>query len=497
MTQDTRPPGTELLGVAEMGRADGLAVAAGVPSLDLMEAAGKAVADTIRAHWPRRSVVVLCGPGNNGGDGFVAARYLRDARWPVRVSLLGSRDALKGDAKANADRWAGDIEQLSPQTLAGASLLVDALFGAGLARPLDGEAHAVVAAINAGEVPCVAVDVPSGVHGDTGEVLGNAPRCALTVSFFRRKPGHLLRPGRDLAGEIVVADIGIPDTVLGRIQPKTFVNGPQLWASALRWPDADSHKYTRGHALIIGGERMTGAARLAARAARRVGAGVVTIAAPECAVPIHLAGDPGQLVIALSENADMEAVVSERKRTAVLMGPGNETGAETRRRVIGALRSEAAVVLDAGALTTFADDPRDLFGWIKGHTRRACVLTPHDGEFARLFDVAGDRLTRCRRAAQESHAVVLLKGNDTVIAAPDGRAAISEASSPWLATAGTGDVLSGVIVGLLAQGVAPFEAACAGAWMQAAGAERFGPGLIAEDIADQLPGVVADLYKSR
>ncbi|HYE93009.1 MAG TPA: NAD(P)H-hydrate dehydratase, partial [Terriglobales bacterium] len=435
----------ELLSVAEMGRADALAVQAGVPSLDLMEAAGKAVADTIRAHWPRRPVVVLCGPGNNGGDGFVAARHLREARWPVRVALLGSLDALKGDAKTNADRWGDVVEALSPRSLDGAGLVVDALFGAGLTRALDGAAREVVEAVNARDVPCVAVDVPSGVHGDTGVVMGAAPECELTVTFFRRKPGHLLRPGRDLCGEVVVADIGIPEQVLNTIAPAVFINQPELWAKALRWPHADSHKYTRGHALIVGGERMTGAARLAARAARRVGAGVVTLAAPECAVPIYLAGDPGQLVIALPEHADLETLIAERRRNAVLMGPGNDADMETQRRVIGALKSDAAVVLDAGALTAFSDDPEALFGWIEGRRSGACVMTPHDGEFARLFEDDGDRLTRCRRAARESHAVVLLKGNDTVIAAPDGRAAISEASPPWLATAGTGDVLSGVI----------------------------------------------------
>lgn len=489
---------TELLSVAEMSRADALAVDAGVPSLDLMEAAGKAVADTIRAHWPRRSVVVLCGPGNNGGDGFVAARHLREARWPVRVALLGSRDALKGDAKVNAERWGDFVEALSVNSLDGVGLVVDALFGAGLTRALDGVAREVIEAVNARDVPCVAVDVPSGVHGDTGAVPGGvAPECELTVTFFRRKPGHLMRPGRDLCGEVVLADIGIPERVLNSIAPTTFVNQPELWAKALKWPHADSHKYTRGHALIVGGERMTGAARLAARAARRVGAGIVTIGAPERAVPIYLAGDPGQLVVALPEHIDLETVIAERRRNAVLMGPGNEADMETQRRVIGALKSDAAAVLDAGAITAFGDDPANLFGWIRDQKARACVMTPHDGEFARLFEDDGDRLTRCRRAARESHAVVLLKGNDTVIASPDGHAAIGEAAPPWLATAGTGDVLSGLIVGLLAQNLPAFEAAAAAAWMHSEAAARVGAGLIAEDIPEQLPAVLAELYKSR
>ena len=480
-----------LLTVEEMGQADGLAVAAGVPSLDLMEAAGRAVADAVEVQWSPRPVSILCGPDNNGGDGFVVARLLRERGWPVRVGLLGTRDALKGDAKVNAERWTGLLEPLSVSLLDGTSLVVDAVFGAGLARPLDGVARAVIEAVDARGIPCVAVDVPSGVSGNTGEVLGAAPRCALTVTFFRKKPGHLFRPGRDLCGRIVVADIGIPNAVLDRIQPRAFENGPDLWLRDLRWPGPDSHKYARGHALIVGGAAMTGAARLAARAARRVGAGLVTVAAPTAAVPVYLAGDPGQLVIALDETDDLELAMGEKKRSSVLVGPGNGVSPATRRHVIEALRSQSATVIDADGLTVFQDAPADLFAWVRG----PCVMTPHDGEFSRLFDTAGDRLARTRRAAATSHSVVLLKGADTVIAAPAGRAAINIAT-PWLATGGTGDVLAGLIVGLLSQGLPAFEATCAAAWMHARAGERIGPGLIAEDIAEQLPGILSELNES-
>ena len=480
---------TELLTVAEMARADALAIKAGVPSLDLMERAGRAVADAIAARWSQCAVSILCGPGNNGGDGFVVARLLGEKGWPVRVGLLG--DSLKGDAKVNADRWNGPIEELSIEMLKGAELIVDALFGAGLTRPLDGAARQVVEAIDKSQVPCVAVDVPSGVFGDTGEVIGCAPRCALTVTFFRKKPAHLMLPGRDLCGEIVLADIGIPSDVLTDIQPRTFENGPDLWRGALRLPGADSHKYTRGHALIVGGAEMTGAARLAARAARRVGAGMVTIASPAKAMPIYLAGDPGQLVIELDETSDLEDLMGEKKRSAVLIGPGNGISSTTRRHTVEALRSKASVVIDADALTVFQDAAQDLFSWVRG----PCVLTPHDGEFARLFDTGGDRIARTRRAAELSGAVVLLKGAVSVIAAPDGRVALNTATS-WLATAGTGDVLAGLIVGLLAQGLPAFEAACAAAWLHSAAGAAIGPGLIAEDISERLPGILADLFAS-
>ena len=480
----------EILTVAEMGRADALAVAAGVPSLDLMEAAGRAVADAIAARWTLRPVSILCGPGNNGGDGFVVARLLAERGWPVRLGLLG--DALKGDAKVNADRWNGSREPVSVDLLQNAGLVVDALFGAGLTRPLDGVARDLIEAINKSQVPCVAIDVPSGVFGDSGEVLGRAPACALTVTFFRKKPAHLMAPGRDLCGEVVLADIGIPRSVLTEIQPRTFENGPDLWRADLRRPGTDSHKYTRGHALIVGGAEMTGAARLAARAARRVGAGMVTIAAPAPATPIYLAGDPGQLVIKLDEKSDLENLMGETKRSAVLVGPGNGVSSTTQRHTVEALRSKAPTVIDADALSVFQGSSKDLFSWVRG----PCVLTPHDGEFARLFDTSGDRLIRVRRAAATSGAVILLKGAATVIAAPDGRAVINTAT-PWLATAGTGDVLAGFIVGLLAQGLPAFEAACAGAWFHSRAGAEIGPGLIAEDISEQIPGILAVLYASR
>jgi NAD(P)H-hydrate epimerase len=348
----------------------------------------------------------------------------------------------------------------------------------------------MVETISRRNLPCVAIDIPSGVHGDSGQVLGAAPRAALTVTFFRAKPGHMLLPGRALCGELIVADIGIPASVLDEITPATSANGPQLWQHQLRWPHAASHKYSRGHVLIVGGAEMTGAARLAARAARRVGTGMVSIAAPEAARAIYLAGDPGNLVTGLTDTPDIEELVADKRRTAVLVGPGNGATMATGRHAISALRAGKPVVVDADALSAFAHAPDDLFGF----TRRCpCVLTPHDGEFARLFSTEGDRLQRARRAAERCGAVVLLKGADTVIAAPDGRAAVNGNAPAWLATAGSGDVLAGLIVGLLAQGVPPFQAACAGAWMQGEAASRFGAGLIAEDLPEQIPAVLSAL----
>lgn len=484
MPKATGPHPHALLGIAEMARADALAVAAGVSGEALMEAAGWAVAQEIRRRWALRPTAVLCGPGNNGGDGFVAARLLAAAGWPVKVALLGSVDDLKGEAAVNAARWEGAIEPLDPIILDSDPLVVDALFGAGLTRPLAGQARVVVDELTRRGLDCVAIDVPSGVGGDSGAMIGkSAVHARLTVTFFRKKPGHLLLPGRLLAGEVVVADIGIPASVLAEIAPMTHENDPGLWLHLLPRPQIAGHKYDRGHALIVGGGAMTGAARLAARAARRVGAGLVTIAAPAEALAVYRAGDPGNIVVGSDE---FDALIADKRRNAVLLGPGNGIGPATRDRVAAALKARKACVLDADALTSFADDPAALWGLIRG----ACLITPHDGEFARLFACPGDRLARARAAAAIANSVVLLKGADTVIAAPDGRAAVNTNGPPDLATAGTGDVLAGLAVGLLAQGMAPFDAACAAAWLHGRAAASIGRGLIAEDLPDVLPSVL-------
>lgn len=479
--------GSELLTVDEMYRADAAAAASGVPSLDLMEAAGTAVFREIRRRWAPRPVVVLCGPGNNGGDGFVVARRLAGAGWPARVGLLGKRESLKGDAAVNAGRWDGPLEALSPEILDGGPLVVDALFGAGLGRPLEGVARALVERVAAEDLDCVGIDVPSGVHGDSGDILGAAPPCRLTVTFFRAKPGHFLRPGRDLRGDLVVADIGIPEAVLDPIAPKTFANGPALWAADFPWPTAASHKYGRGHAVVLGGGRMTGAARLAAAGARRAGAGLLTIVAPPKAVPVYQAGEPGVIVQPLKA---MPSLLADPRKNAYLLGPGAGVSDRTRRLVLGVLRAGRACVLDADALTAFQGRA---FPPVAG----PCVLTPHAGEFARLFSMEGGRLAAARRAAAGSGAVVLLKGADTVIAAPDGRAAINFNAPPDLATGGSGDVLAGLVLGLLAQGMAPFGAASAAAWLHGEAANETGPGLIAEDLPGAVPKVLKRLRDQR
>ena len=483
---------TALLDVNQMGEADRLTVVAGTPSNLLMENAGGSVAQAIIKRWSARPVTIMCGPGNNGGDGFVTARHLVEAGWSVRLALLGAREGLKGEAHHHAERWSGAVEPLTPASLEGAELVVDAIFGAGLSRALEGPAEETLAAAAQKGTPIVAIDVPSGVMGDTGEVLG-AVAVVLTVTFFRKKPGHLLLPGRLLCGEVIVTDIGTPPSVLDTIMPKTFENDPALWLAHLPRPKSGGNKYSRGHALISGGYPMTGAARMAARAAARAGAGLTTIAVTEIALPIYAAALTSIMVRPIAAPADFDRLLEDRRISAFLIGPGAGVGEETRSRALAMLGSGRATLLDADAITSFQDDPEALDRAIVD----ACVVTPHEGEFKRVFDASGDKLQRTRAAARRSGAIIVLKGADTVIAAPDGRAIINANAPPTLATAGSGDVLSGIVLGLLAQGMEPFLAAAAAVWLHGAAAVAFGPGLIAEDLPDLLPSVFRRLQGAR
>jgi hydroxyethylthiazole kinase-like uncharacterized protein yjeF len=487
----------ELLTTAEMGQADALTIKAGTPGLDLMEAAGAAVADEVRRLSPdAKAVLVLCGPGNNGGDGFVAARLLKVQGVSVRLALLGPIESLKDDAADMAARWEGEVEVLTPGVVNGADLVVDAIFGAGLTREVDGVVAEVIEAVNSSGVRVVSVDVPSGIDGTSGEVRGVAVQAMSTVTFFRAKPGHLLLPGRIHCGNVTIADIGIPASVLDTIAPEHFANTPALWSAHFPVSKAGDHKYSRGHALIIsGGPEATGAARLGARGALRVGAGLVTLVGSKAATTINAAQSTAVMVGSFSGPAGLSEILQDVRMNVVLIGPGAGVGKDTRELVMAILKSDVACVLDADALTSFEKNPQALFDAI---TKRSSpvILTPHEGEYSRLFgQVQSDwpKLARTRKAALLSGGIVLLKGADSVIASPDGRAAINDNAPPWTATAGSGDVLAGFATGLLAQGMPAFEAACAAAWLHGEAADRFGPGLIAEDLSEMLPQILRTL----
>ena len=493
----------ELLSTAEMAEADRLTIAGGVPGIDLMENAGRAVADVAcKAAAGGRRVVVVAGPGNNGGDGFVAARYLAERRYTVRVCFVGDPKWLKGDASIAARRWSGPVGNASPKAVSECDLIVDALFGAGLDRDVEGLPRAMIEALNASGIPVIAVDLPSGVNGTSGAIMGAAVNAARTVTFFRRKTGHLLLPGRLQCGSIDVVDIGIPASVLAKIRPQTFINGPELWGRSFPRPSPRGHKYSRGHTVVVsGGQSTTGAARLAARGALRAGAGLVTIASPREALAINAAASLAVMVRPVDGAAELAGFLADKRRNAVVLGPGAGVGPTTREQALAALASEAAVVLDADALTSFTEEPDALALAVARRAGRGVVLTPHDGEFIRLFNKLeseskpNSKLEKSKLASRYTGAVVVYKGADTVVAAPGGRAAIADNGPPTLATAGSGDVLAGMVAGLMAQGMPPFEAASAAVWLHGEAANEFGPGLIAEDLPDILPRIYRRLFK--
>ena len=493
----------EILTVGEMAEADGLAIEAGpLDGIGLMRRAGAAVARLALERYPAASHVhVLCGPGNNGGDGYVAAKILHESG--VAVCLWSDTSPKAGSDAARAAAEcpvpARPLAAFDPEP---GSLGIDALFGAGLSKPLDGVYAEAIGKTEAACAKVLAVDVPSGLFGDSGAVAGTAFRADLTVTFFRWKPGHLLQPGREHCGETIVADIGIGSEVLDAIKPSCHENSPSLWRESFPRPATDAHKYRRGHvAVFSGGPSSTGAARLSAMGAARAGAGAVTLLSPGAALQTNAAHLTSTMLKRIDDVDDVRAFIADRAPAAFVLGPGFGVGKTLREMALAILETsgpKTSLVLDADAITSFADAPASLFIAAGDKGAPALVLTPHEGEFGRLFsNLAGNaalsKLDKARQAAARSHGVIILKGPDTVIASPDGRAAINANGSPWLATAGSGDVLAGICAGLLAQGMPAFEAACAAVWLHAEAGSRFGPGLIAEDLSGLLPPVLAEL----
>ena len=491
----------EVLTSAEMERADRLTIAAGTPGFALMLSAGQAVAEAAMELVEEGPILVVAGPGNNGGDGFVAAAELAAQGREVSVILMCERDHLRGDAASAARGWKYPVLPFNPQAIGKPALIIDALFGAGLSRLVDGDPAEMIGAINGNGAPVLSVDLPSGVNGSSGAIMGVAVRATETVTFFRKKPAHLLLPGRINCGRIRLADIGIDSDVLAEIGSQTFENTPQFWRKFFPVPQTSGHKYARGHALIVSGDMAaTGAARMAARGCLRAGAGLVTLASPRDALAVNASALTAVMVHAVDTVVEFGEMLSDRRLNSIVIGPGAGVGERTIDFVHTALSAQRRLVLDADALTSFAATPDRLFEAIKASRDPQVVLTPHEGEFPRLFsDISNkhpyrSKLERVRAAAERSGAVVLLKGPDTTVASPDGRATIAANAPPWLATAGAGDVLAGIIAGLLAQGVPAFEAASMAVWMHGEAGREAGPGLIAEDLTEVLPAVHRHLY---
>lgn len=489
----------ELLSVAETRHLDACAIARGVSGRRLMEAAGAGVARVALEAAPGASkAAVLCGPGANGGDGFVAARHLAAAGIDVAVFSLGPREALSGDAALAAADWRGAVAPLEDWRPSDETIVIDALFGAGLSRPLGGAALEATRRMNAWRGPgrvAVAADIPSGIEGDSGAALGEAARCDVTVTFVRRKPGHLLLPGREACGRVVVIDIGEPEECVTAAAGLLRTVGPPGWRAFWCGAPGAGHKYDRGHCVVAcGGPTRTGAGRLAARGAARVGAGLVTLAAPRESLAVAAAHLTSIMLTEVDDAKALAALLADHRLNSVALGPAGGVGERLAAMTLAALAAEAAVTLDADALTSFANAPETLFDAIRAR-RAPVVLTPHEGEFRRLFaKLEGSKLVRAQAAAKLSGAVVILKGADSVVAAPDGRAAILDVDAPWLATAGSGDVLTGFVAGLAAQGVPAFEAASAAVWLHAQTGRAIGPGLIAEDLPEALTGILRTLF---
>ena len=476
----------------EVRTAEQRAVEAGISLWALMQKAGQACADVLHAEFPEGRVVVLAGPGNNGGDAFVAAQRLRDLGRNVWLyDLAPTRQRTPEGANA-LNALTGARQPLEDMRLAADDIVLDGLFGAGLSRPLEGEAAFAAEQVNASGAKVVAIDVPSGINGDTGAITGPAIRADVTVTFCAKKPAHLLQPAASLCGEVIPAEIGF-----GRFINDTthalHENAPALWSNALRWPTATSHKHQRGRLVVVsGGLANTGAARLAAQSGLRTGAGLVTLLCPPGALMVVAASVKAVMTASFASAEDL--VAQTEKSSAIVIGPAAGVTDATRANVEALARAGRSLILDADALTVFAGQAE----YLRSILHAPAILTPHTGEFERLFPGLlashSNRIDAVRSAAAQSNAVILLKGADTVIAAPDGRAVINAHATPFLATAGSGDVLAGIIGGLLAQGLAPFDAACAAAWLHGDAGLRAGPGLTAEDLDAALHDALRQLH---
>jgi ADP-dependent NAD(P)H-hydrate dehydratase / NAD(P)H-hydrate epimerase len=454
----------------------------------LMERAGEAVVQEILKGFSRRSVLVLCGPGNNGGDGYVVARKLKDLGWDVVVAHdKGKVKHLSQEAQCNLSRWYGEIVSLNSCDFSKVDLVVDALFGTGLQRPVRGAYLGLIQKVNQLKLPCVSVDIPSGVNSDTGEVMGQAIRALKTVALGALKQGHVLLPGKIFCGGIKVADIGLGMCTLN--DQVTYKNTPALWKSNLNFPEPSDHKYTRGHLIVVGSKDMIGAARLAVQASRRIGAGIVTIVCPKSVKDLYKATAYGEIIKFYKDSKDFEKVVTSEKVDGILIGPGLEPTSKTKDLVEVCLKTKKPLVLDAGGLSCLKKEKERFFAL----THEKCVLLPHEGEFKRLFPRSDCKVSSVLEASKMIKSTLLLKGADTIIASGIGECCINTNAPPFLATAGTGDVLAGMVAGLMVQGMSPFDSAAAATWIHGEAANRIGLGLIAEDIERLIPEVLKEL----
>lgn len=484
---------TPLISPADMAIVDRAAIESGISGYRLMDTAGAAISACVLRHYPHAArVLVLCGPGNNGGDGYIAARRLRESGLPVSVASLVDPQNLAGDAARAFTEWDQPVAAAQIDGLAEHTLVIDAMFGGGLDRPIEGTSRSIIEAINERKLPVVSADLPSGISGYSGEVFGTALMAEHTVSFAAPRPGHFLMPGALHCGHLQIVDIGIPERLLRDVGQGPWLNGPAIWRDCIPETGLAGHKYVKGHLGVFSGSfAQTGAARLAAMAGLRAGAGLVTVLAPASALASNAAHLTAIMLRRIDNGDDLESLLQDNRLNCFVLGPAFGVGEKAVEFARHLAKTGKPLVLDADGLTAFCDQVPLLRSWFDGETPRL-LLTPHHGEFAKLFpDIAADRtlskVDRTRKAAKSSNAVVLYKGADTVIASPDGRAVINVNAPPWLATAGSGDCLAGVAGGLVAQGMPLFEAAAAAAYLHGMAGQAAGQGLTAEDLSDHLP----------
>lgn len=470
----------------------------GISGYELMQNAGKAVAEMLAYYIGTpleapQPIIILCGPGNNGGDGFVAAQFLKE--WGYLVSLRCSVgiDTLTGDAGTAAEEWDGSVDAFDTKNFGDSAAIVDCLFGVGLNKPIEGDVAEIITEVNAADTFVLSVDIASGLDANTGQPNGDCIKADATITFNFKKPAHLIAPGRFLSGgsdNIHVAAIGVPIAAIVDLETNISENLPSLWGRAFPFSGPQTHKYDRGHMLVLGGREPTlGASRLASIAGLRTGAGLVTLAAPTETYAVQASALMDVMVRRFDSSFGFMGIVNDPRIRAVLIGPGSGLGEKTVELIQHVGAKDKKLVLDADALTSLVGRT-DLISKLKAGE---VVLTPHEGEFAKLFptiEVNEDRIQAAREAAKATRATIVLKGVSTIVAAPDGRVSIATNAPAWLSIGGTGDVLSGIICGLMTQGMPAFEAASAGVWIHGEAGMRAGRGLIASDLLDVIPKVL-------
>jgi len=461
-------------------------------SYEFMERAGHEVFKLIENNFTKKqSVIVLCGPGNNGGDGFVVARYLMEEGYKVKVYTFANKDNYIGDALEALKNFKGVIKALSFFNLEKKALIVDALFGIGLKRKIKGRLKKIFQQIKKSNNPVVSVDIPSGISSSDGKILGSAIKATFTVTFHRKKAGHVLGDGKEFSGKLSVVDIGFSNK---KMKNRYIENSPHLWVKYFPWKKISGHKYSRGRVVVHGGQKeFTGATILSAQAALRTGTGSVKIICSKNTLQIYSLKFPSVLKTEINNIYQLEKFLKKEKITSILIGPGAGSNKKVKEIVKLILRKVKYAVIDADALTCFKNDLKSLYNLLDKNK----IITPHLGEFHRIFPTIKKKLNNVDKvliATKLTKSNIVLKGSSTIIISYDKKIIINDHSSSELAVIGSGDVLSGLIVSLVGdKKMSPFLAGCAATWIHGDIAKKYGKGLIAEDIVKGIPAALKRL----